>query len=31
MHPERITQNDKGFVNDLDYDGVGFPVRKKGF
>ena len=24
MHPERITQNDKGFVNDLDYDGVGF-------
>ena len=27
MHPERITQNDKILVNDLDYGGVGFPVR----
>ena len=31
MNPERITQNDKGFVNDLDYDGVGFPVRENDF
>ena len=31
MHPERITQKDKEFVNDLDYDGVGFPVREKDF
>ena len=31
MHPERITQNEKKFVNDLDYDGVEFPVREKDF
>ena len=31
IHPERITQKDKKFVNDLDYDGVGFPVREKDF
>ena len=31
MNPERITQNDKKVVNDLDYDGVGFPVREKNF
>ena len=31
MHPERITQNDKKLVNDLDYDGVGFLVRQKDF
>ena len=31
MHPERITQNEKKFVNDLDYDGVEFPVREKYF
>ena len=30
-HPERITQNDKKLVNDLNYDGVGFPVREKDF
>ena len=29
MHPERITQNGKKLVNDLDYDEVGFPVREK--
>ena len=31
IHPERIIQNDKGFVNDRNYDGVGFPVREKDF
>ena len=31
MHPERITQNDKKLVNDLNYDVVGFPVREKDF
>ena len=29
MHPERITQNDKKLVNDLDYHRVEFPVREK--
>ena len=29
IHPERITQNDKKLVNDLDYYGVGFPVQEK--
>ena len=28
---EKNTQNNKGFVNDLDYDGVGFSVREKDF
>ena len=31
IHPERITQNVKMFVNDLNYDGVGFPARENGF
>ena len=31
LDPERITQNDKKLVNDLNYDGVGFPVREKVF
>ena len=31
IHPERITQNDKKPANDLDYDGVVFPVREKDF
>ena len=31
IHPERITKNDKKLANDLDYDGVEFPVREKGF
>ena len=26
IHPARITQNGKKLANDLDYDGVGFPV-----
>ena len=30
-HPERIIQYDKGFVNDLNYDGIEFPVREKDF
>ena len=29
IHPERITQNDKKLVDDLNYDVVGFPVREK--
>ena len=31
IHPERTTQEDKKLVNDLDYDGIGFPVREKDF
>ena len=31
MHSEKNTQNDKKLVYDLDYDGVGFPVREKDF
>ena len=31
MHPDRITQTDKQLVNNLDYDGVGFPVQEKDF
>ena len=31
IHPERIIKNDKKLANDLDYDGVEFPVREKGF
>ena len=31
MHPERITQNNKRLLNDLDYDGTGFHVREKVF
>ena len=30
-HPERITQTDKVLANDLDYDGVEFPVQGKDF
>ena len=26
IHPERITREDKELANNLDYDGVGFPV-----
>ena len=29
IHPERITREDKNLVNNLDYDGVEFPVREK--
>ena len=28
MHPERITQKDKEFINDLNYDGIEFPVSE---
>ena len=31
IHSERITQEDKKFVNSLNYDGIEFPVREKGF
>ena len=31
IHPERMTQSDKSLANDLDYDGVEFPVREKDF
>ena len=31
INPERITQNNKKLVNDLNYGGVGFPVREKYF
>ena len=31
IHPERVTQNDKKLVNDLNYDGGGFPVPEKDF
>ena len=29
--PERITREDKNLANNLDYDGVEFPVRRKDF
>ena len=28
-HPERITKEDKKVINDLDYEGIQFPVPKK--
>ena len=31
IHPERSTQNNKKFANDLNYDAIKFPVREKGF
>ena len=31
IDPERITRKDKKLVNNLNYDGVGFPVREKDF
>ena len=31
IHPERITQEDKKLVNELNYDGIEFPVREKDF
>ena len=31
IHPERITQKDKELANDLNYDGIEFPVDKEGF
>ena len=29
-HPERITKKDKNMINDLDYEGIKFPILKKG-
>ena len=29
IHPEKITKADKSVVNDLDYEGIEFPVSKK--
>ena len=29
-HPERITKEDKIMINDLDHEGIDFPVSKKG-
>ena len=31
IHPERITKANKNMVNDLDYEGIDFPVSKKDF
>ena len=31
IHPERITREEKGLVNDLNYDRFGFPVWEKDF
>ena len=31
IHLERITKADKNMVNDLDYEGIEFPVSKKDF
>ena len=31
IHPERITREDKKLANDLNYDGIEFPVREKDF
>ena len=30
-NPEEITQEDKEFISDLDYDGIEFPMQKKDF
>ena len=31
IHPERITKADENMVNDLDYEGIEFPVSKRDF
>ena len=31
VHPRKITEEDKEPVNDLDYDGIEFPVQEKYF
>ena len=31
IHTERITREDKELANDLDYDGIEFPVQEKDF
>ena len=30
-HPERITKEDKNMINDLNYEGIKFPVSKKDY
>ena len=30
-NPEKITQEDKELISDLDYDGIEFPVQEKDF
>ena len=30
-HPERITKKDKNMINDLNYEGIKFPVSKKDY
>ena len=31
IHPERITKEDKNMINDLNYEGIKFPVSKKDY
>ena len=31
IHPERITKVDEKMINDLDYEGIKFPVSKKDY
>ena len=31
IHPERITREDKKLINNLNYDGIEFPVQEKDF
>ena len=31
IHPERISHEGKKLANDLDYDGIEFPVQEKDF
>ena len=31
IHPERTAREDKKLINSLNYDGIEFPVREKGF
>ena len=31
IHPKRITRDDKKLVSNLNYDGIEFPLREKGF
>ena len=31
IHPERVKKEDKNMINDLDYEGIKFPVSKKDY
>ena len=31
IHPERITREDEKLINNLNYDGIEFPVQEKDF